>query len=225
MTAYAQGFFKEKAEYSFQFDQGDGIFGMSIGSRTKETPGFMEVSGLDKFNLYLTDGKIQSEFSIGDPDATKFHGALIYEPLTHSEYYWEVNMQAVSVGSIRVDLPASQTIVDSGTPFIILSLDDSTRINTAIGAKLNSTMQVFTIDCELAKTAPPIAFQLSNGIYSVPSHVYISRQGNLCISHIGWFGANDPSGQRNILGVTFLRAMYSHWDREGKRIGFAPAVY
>ena len=229
LYAQQQVFFKAKAQYPYDFDIGDGIIGLCAGNQSVDAlpyPSFLDSANIQKFNLYLTNGRVPSEFSVGEPDINKFTGEMGFENVVDDRNFWEIQMTGVGTSSKRLILTVKETIIDSGTPFIMLSLTACHQINTMIGATINRQINAYVINCASALSAPPLEFTMASGsVYSIPASIYIITHGEMCISAISWYSEQSATGKRNILGATFLRAMFSHFDRSGKRIGFASAKY
>jgi hypothetical protein len=71
---------------------------------------------------------------------------------------------------------------------------------------------------------PTVSFEFGAGVtVEIPPSGYIIKTGDLCVSLILGYEQNNRSSPVWLLGTTFLRQVYTVFDIENERIGFAKA--
>ncbi|KAK9812580.1 hypothetical protein WJX73_010403 [Symbiochloris irregularis] len=245
ITIQNQGF-GEMTNVSSDFTtvSSDGVMGLS--PEASSTPSFLQPF------LRMADGNLlaQPEFSLWlNPDVTSLTGgemvfggyntARFTSPLqgiaaVNSSKYWQVNLDAVTIGGKAVSgIQAKGAIFDSGTTAIIVSTQDFQTINEAVsGLQYNSELQAYVIPCEQATNAnvPALGFKMNGTDFTIPQTAWLfelvdtqaSDGSPLCYSSISpGNGASDPI----TLGANFLREWFSVYTYEppNSRVQLAPA--
>eukprot|EP01114_Cavostelium_apophysatum_P013049 TRINITY_DN3078_c0_g1_i1.p1 TRINITY_DN3078_c0_g1~~TRINITY_DN3078_c0_g1_i1.p1 ORF type:complete len:586 (+),score=131.58 TRINITY_DN3078_c0_g1_i1:50-1759(+) len=223
----------------------DGILGMAYHALDP-------IDGDDVFAKLVEANKINNAFSmclgpdggmltLGGADDNYSAGEMVYTPIT-SETYYVVEMNDVLVGGQSIGLPPSyynddQTIVDSGTTLLLLG---ETAFNAMVSTFQTTVCQEHALDgvcnpdsdgntiftpgmCsgitpDIIALFPNISFNLAGaGNLSVPPEMYFfGYKGYYC------FGISPVDGVGAILGDVFMQNFNVLFDRENKRVGFAP---
>jgi len=201
----------------------DGILGLAFQSISSDhvEPVFEAFyrQGLIKdnsFSFYLTDepNAEGSKLILGGVDERYYEGKLNYHYLS-SEDYWSIKLDGIAVGN-QIEGQGASAIIDSGTSLILMN----PAIYGALGLPKNQV-----VNCSEIQDYPTISIVIDGVNYDLTPEQYILQieQGweTQCISGIE---QGYPFGQDVILGDTFMKNYYTHWDYGKKRIGIAKAV-
>lgn len=215
---------------AFAFGKFDGILGLGYDSISVNhiVPPFyrmIEQGLLDSpvFAFYLgtSDSKGDTAEAIfGGTNKDHYTGKITTIPLSRLAY-WEVDLDAITLGDETADLENTGVILDTGTSLIALPSTIAELLNAQIGAKKGYNGQ-YTIDCAKRASLPDLTFTLTGHKFTIgPSDYILEIQGS-CISAI--MGLDFP-GDRGlaILGDAFLRRYYSIYDLGSNTIGLATA--
>lgn len=165
------------------------------------------------FSFFLTKEANQagSQLVIGGVDPAYAKSEFKYYDLA-MENYWFIDMAGLSIGdySTQQDLHA---IVDSGTSVIVGPKD--------IIAKMTAQLPA-TLDCSKMDTYPDLTFTLGQDDYVLKPAEYILNVENT-VCQLGLIGMELPArlGNAFILGDSFMKTYYTHFDMANKRVGFA----
>ena len=109
-------------------------------------------------------------------------------------------------------------IVDSGTSGII-------GPNDMIKEILSSVPQSF--NCNQAIDFPTVTFIIGGNAYNLKGDQYIIKQDSSTYCEIGFQGSRLPAQFSGtfILGDSFMKNFYTHFDLGRKKIGFAKAKH
>ena len=175
------------------------------------------------FSFYLTQTQsaVGSSLVLGGINNKYFTGTFKYYPLI-AENYWMIKVDYASVNGKRLTKDPFNGIVDSGTSVIVGSKSIVAEILIAIGA-------AGTIDCGRIPTLPTVSFTINGDVYDLPASMYVlqvtDQQGDTqCV--VGIQAINFPAsfGPTVILGDSFIKYYYTHFDKDGERVGFAKSV-
>lgn len=106
---------------------------------------------------------------------------------------------------------------------IILDTKVADALNQAIGAKPTGKGLYEFQNCDAAKSGPPVIFSMVGKDYIIPASIYVleGMEGSKGLCTSGFTGGGKDQA---ILGLTFLRAYYSVYDKDGSRLGFARSI-
>ncbi|KAJ1543274.1 hypothetical protein HK405_009388 [Cladochytrium tenue] len=219
------------------FTQMDGLLGLAyptisnIAAATGNTASssFIMSAGLAAkvFGFYLSDANdgTTGEVTLGGADATRYTGTLNYVPVT-SQTYWEASLSGAtySVNGASASLGSTVTsfIADTGTTLMILDSRTAAAINKQIGATFSNAAGVYTLPCSTATSGPTVSVTLGGVAYTIPPAIYVLSESGTCFS--GFTNGADSIGLA-ILGDVFIRAVYTVFDMDNNRLGFAQAVH
>lgn len=110
--------------------------------------------------------------------------------------------------------------IDSSSPIITLPSATADAINTALGAKFDSKLNSYTIDCDAVTKAPSLVIQFAAGVdaqISADQFIYQRDDGSTCYTAIG--GGSDT--QNVYLGGPFFRSFYLIYHYSGLSVQIA----
>lgn len=210
----------------------DGLMGLAFSSiSTIASSGVEKTNFIDEFNgpkvfaffLSMPGSSEKGELTIGGVDSTRYIGDFTYFSLTSASYWqlsWMGGTWSTATGDKqgKLDENVFNFIVDTGTSMIHIDTPTADAINKALGATFQYGF--YLVPCD----APPVDIILTIGgtPFVIPSSVLILREptNSVCLSGItGGIKAGSPA----IMGDVFLRAFYTVFDKDNKRVGFAKA--
>jgi saccharopepsin len=209
----------EEPGLAFAFGRFDGILGLGYDtiSVNKIPPPFynmVEQGLLDEpvFAFYLgdTNNGEESEVIFGGIDESHYTGKLTTIPLRRKAY-WEVDLDAITLGDATAELDNTGVILDTGTSLIALPSTLAELLNKEIGAKKGYNGQ-YSIECEKRDSLPDLSFRLSGHDFVITPFDYILEVQGSCISSFMGIDFPEPVGPLAILGDAFLRKWYSVYD-------------
>ncbi|CAG9840532.1 unnamed protein product [Diabrotica balteata] len=174
------------------------------------------------FSFYLsqTANGDKGELLLGGSDSKYYKGDFTYTKVS-TKLYWQTNLQGVSVGSRSVCQSGCEAVIDTGTSLIYGPTDDVDVVNSAIGAKYDYSVGLYTVNCNTdLNKLPNVSFAFGGKKFDVPASAYIIKDSGYCISS---FVAQEffLSGFEWLVGDSFLKTVYSEFDFGNNRIGFA----
>jgi hypothetical protein len=203
----------------------DGILGLARNDgRTKTFLNTIKDAKLLQANLFAfylgraSDGPNVGELSFGAVNTDKFEGDITYTDLTDKDGNWIIPMDALSYnGNDAVgSLPA---YMDTGTTYMFGPPDTVRKFHDAIPGAETSDNVTYTVPCNVAHE--PVA-QFSGVGFTISKDDWLSPPNNgICTSNI--YGIEVLSGSW-LIGGTFLKNVYSVFDNDHARIGFAQKV-
>jgi cathepsin D len=162
-----------------------------------------------------------SELTIGGLNSNLYTGSVTYIPVTE-EGYWQVDLDAVSVGSTRA-VGATSAIIDSGTTLIVGDLTNVAKFYRSIpGAKdASSTLGAgfYTFPCASAPTSISLTFGGKKFAVS-PDAFNLGQATEGSSSCVGGI-VGDSSADFWIVGDVFMRNVYTVFDYGNSQVGFA----
>jgi Eukaryotic aspartyl protease. len=169
-----------------------------------------------------SDEAKDGEITFGDVDTTKFVGNITYTNTTGDSAFWQIPLDGASVDGKALNLTGRSAIIDSGTSFILIPPSDASALHALIPGSSPSG-ENFYIPCSSNNT---VAFTFSGVTYSISPKDYVGSTtdstGNTCVSNIvghKTFGDTDW-----LVGDVFMKNVYSVFDYDNNRVGFAGRV-
>ena len=84
------------------------------------------------------------------------------------------------------------------------------------------------VDCSIVPTLPTLDFKIGGDVYSLKGKDYILEvdQGGKSVCIVGILGMDLPPqlGEAFILGDSFIKTFYTHFDYANKRVGFSRSI-
>nr|KMM73483.1 cathepsin E [Coccidioides posadasii RMSCC 3488] len=206
----------------------DGILGLGPSKITKLKPILQVIADqkLFKRNIFgislqrAADDTRDGQLTFGDIDKSKFTGDITYTDVIKSTNRWEIPVSDAIVGGKRVNFTKKSAVIDTGTSFILVPMKDAEAIHALIPGSSKGD-QYFTIPCD---TNLSLEIEISGTRWTVSPKDYVgNRYGDSCNSYILPRQALGPD--QWLLGDTFLKNVYSVFDYDESRIGFAAREY
>jgi len=227
----------------FSSSVSDGILGMAYNYLSEGTPTFMDqlVSNNGIKNIFsmcfASEGGV---LVLGEVESSYYKGSIQYTPIVNDTYY-VVNLNHIVVAGESINVN-SEVIIDSGTTAMYISENiyeqivdqlQQTCLSDSASTIICGEDNIFNLpegDClEFSesdlKNLPPITFTFPNvnkrGTVSIqiPGSNYM-RYTVSGTTYCGDFIIFSGDGDLNILGDTFMRSLYTVFDRENQRVGF-----
>ncbi|OXV11219.1 hypothetical protein Egran_01020 [Elaphomyces granulatus] len=165
-----------------------------------------------------SDNATDGEITFGDVDKTKFIGSISYTNTTNGSNRWEIPVGDASVDGKSCNFTDKTAIIDTGTSFILLPPDDASALHRLIPGSSPSG-EDFIVPCS---STARVQFTFSGITYSIPPRDYVGTSINSspnCLSNIV---GHQPFGPDVwLLGDVFLKNVYSVFDFDNNRVGFA----
>ncbi|KAL4921223.1 aspartic peptidase domain-containing protein [Aspergillus aurantiobrunneus] len=207
----------------------DGILGLGRSNDTSlGRPAFMDLvtekenleSNIVSFHLSRnSDGEKDGSVTFGGVDQTKFKGDIMYTDVTESSIHWSIPLDDVIVDGKACELIDKSAIIDTGTSYSLIPPKDAEALHALIPGSKQLSDENYVVPCDSTAT---IQFIFSGVGYTMSPKDYIGdslESGDGCVSNLvaqAVFGDDVM-----ILGDTFLKNVYSVFDFDNDRIGFA----
>jgi hypothetical protein len=171
------------------------------------------------FAFYLNNGGSGSVLTLGGYDSSYYTGSISYHTLyLDLGNYYMITFNGIAAGTRSIGLNCGSSncraIVDSGTSFLMGPNRDVSTLLTYLNVKS---------DCSNYNSLVDVEITIGSNTYNIPKEIYVLKSSGL-------FGQNcqvaiqGMGGSEWIFGDTFMRAWYSVFDHEEKRVGFACSI-
>lgn len=165
-----------------------------------------------------SDGIKDGQITFGGIDNSKFKGKLSYTK-TVSNLSWEIPLDDAGVDNKGVGFKAKSAMIDTGSSYWLAPPSDAAALHDLIpGAAHNG--EAYIVPCN---TTANVFVTFSGVKYSIPPKDYVravtDSTNNMCNSVIIGHQAYGPN--QWIIGDVFLKNVYTVFDFDNSRIGFA----
>ncbi|KAI1281819.1 aspartic peptidase domain-containing protein [Xylaria sp. FL0933] len=198
----------------------DGILGLATSSNTWLSA-VMDAKLIDAnlFGISLSrssDGTNDGEIVFGTVDPDKYTGDITYTSLK-SDSAWTIPMDDITISGKSAGVTGRSAYIDTGTSFVFGPPDDVKAMYKLIPGSSSSDGITYTVPCD---TDSQVAFTFSGASWNVSSKDFLSgpNSDGACTGNI--YGIEYVSGGW-LLGDVFLKNVYSVFDVDKGRIGFA----
>lgn len=178
----------------------------------------------NSFSFYLTKtaGTNGSSLILGGVDTKYASGDFKYYPLI-SKDYWRVAMSDIVFNGTSYKVGSNiQAIIDTGTSVIAGPKAVIAKMTAGFGSGTQKQ-----VDCNKIDSYPDLSFSFGSDKYVLKARDYILqiKQGKQTTCIVGLIGLDLPEqlGEAFILGDSFIKTYYTHFDVEKGQVGFAPA--
>lgn len=217
---------------SFLASKFDGILGMAWPS--------ISVNGLplifdllykqgklesNSFSFYLTRvaGQNGSALVLGGVNPKYYTGSFKYYTLKFDNY-WAIAMDDIIFNGTSYKVSSNLLgIVDTGTSVLVGPSKVIDNMTKAFGSGREKQ-----VDCAQVPNLPTLDFIIGGDKYTLTGKDYILEvdQGGKSTCIVGLIGLDLPPqlGEAFILGDSFIKTFYTHFDYAGNRVGFARAI-
>jgi hypothetical protein len=186
------------------------------------------------FSIYLETESDESQvdaapaggvFTFGGTDSTNCGSVIDWIDLSTTQF-WQFSYDSINVGKKSIDNIGLDIISDSGTSLIIGDAYMVAPIAKAVGAKLNTDYNVYTVKCDASYT--PVTFVINGNSYNLTSSVLTMDLGlgnNKCLFAMipvqnFWY----YMGIDFLMGDPWIRQYCAMHDVVNQQIGFAPTL-
>ncbi|RDA85467.1 hypothetical protein CP532_1023 [Ophiocordyceps camponoti-leonardi (nom. inval.)] len=202
----------------------DGILGLSMtrGHNDNFLEKFGQAHKLDK-NIFCValnraaDGVNTGEVKFGSMNPDKFSGNVSYTPLGSQDGEWAITIDDMAFDGKKAGVGGVLAYIDTGTSFIFGSPDRVQKVHSVIPGAKSADGQTYKVPCDTNK---PLTFTFSGIDYEVSPKDWVAPKNaeGECTSNV--YGYEVAKGSW-LIGDTFLMNVYTVFDKDEKRIGFA----
>lgn len=214
----------------------DGLLGLSAKDQSDDAPGVittLKKQGLiDKriFGVNLGrnwDSKDEGGITFGDIDKSKYTGDISYTKVdsssSNSNLLWNLPLDGVYLDDDEVDFGSGKRscIVDTGTTLIVMPKDDAEKIHDKIEGSKSDDDGNYAVPCDSNMT---IELKFNGKKWPMSSKDFLGPEldndDGFCSTNIQGMDIPNQSKQW-ILGDAFLKGVYSVFDMDNQKVGFA----
>lgn len=209
----------------------DGILGLGMGDSITGT--FLQElkaqKVLDSLVLGISfnrasDGTNDGQVTFGGVDKAKYTGEISYHTIGTEQKEkgeWAVTMDDPSFDGKSAGIGSKLAYIDTGTSFIFAppaELGPLFNLVPGSSSYKNGDYTEYQVPCD---TKLPIVLSFSGVKYEIPAQDWVSRKNEThCISNLYGPRVNINNGAW-LVGDTFLKNVYSVFDADEMRVGFA----
>ncbi|KAI1107349.1 hypothetical protein F4804DRAFT_339956 [Jackrogersella minutella] len=199
----------------------EGILGLSMTDNTWLT--YIKNAKLIQSNVFAvalsrnSDGTNEGELAFGGPNTAKFTGDLSYTPI-QSGNSWAIPMDDVLYDGNSANVKGRAAYIDTGTTFVFGPPDDVKALYGLVpGSKSTDNGQTYSVPCN---SNASVSFTFSGQTWTASSKDFTSAPNSdgTCFGNV--YGMEFVPGAW-LLGDMFLKNVYSVFDIDQKRVGFA----
>ncbi|POR32963.1 Aspartic-type endopeptidase ctsD [Tolypocladium paradoxum] len=202
----------------------DGILGLSMsqGANDNFLKTMAEARKFDKnvFCIALnraSDGTNTGEIKFGSTNPDKYTGDITYTPVSAKDGDWAIPIDDIAYDGKKAQVGGVKSYIDTGTSFIFGPEDMVKKLHSVIPGSQSSDGMTYTVPCDSTK---PLTLTFSGVDFMISPKDWISPEATSgkCTSNI--YGRDVVKGSW-LLGDTFLKNVYTVFDKDQNRIGFA----
>ncbi|KAL7623865.1 hypothetical protein AAE478_005421 [Parahypoxylon ruwenzoriense] len=198
----------------------EGILGLSMTPGTWLT--YVKDAKLIDANVFgvalsrSADGTNDGEIAFGAPNKAKYKGDISYTTIK-SGNSWAIPMDDVKYGDQSVGVEGRLAYIDTGTTFAFGPPDDVEAFYKLIPGSSSTDGQSYSIPCD---SDALVSFVFSGKTWSASAKDFKTGPNGdgVCFGNV--YGMEFVPGAW-LLGDMFLKNVYSVFDADQKRIGFA----
>ncbi|GAB0134246.1 hypothetical protein EsDP_00002626 [Epichloe bromicola] len=205
----------------------DGILGMSMkqGASDNFPKALVDGKKLER-NIYgialnrAADGTNNGEIRFGATNPEKYTGDISYTSVGSEGDDWSIQIDDMAYDGKRAGSGGVLAYIDTGTSFVFGPSDKVKKLHAIIPGSASGDGLTYTVPCD---SKDDLTFTFSGVDYKLSSGDWISPKNSegKCTSNI--YGHEVVQGAW-LLGNTFLKNVYTVFDRDQGRIGFAAAA-
>ena len=179
----------------------------------------------NSFSFYLTKvaGQNGSALVLGGVNPKYYTGQFKYYTLK-MDNYWAITLDDIIFNGTSYKISSNLLgIVDTGTSVLVGPTKVVENMTKAFGSGKEKQ-----VDCAQVPNLPTLDFIIGGDKYTLTGKDYILEidQGGKSTCIVGIMGLDLPPqlGEAFIMGDSFIKAFYTHFDVGGNRVGFARAI-
>ncbi|KAF8262385.1 acid protease [Lactarius quietus] len=201
----------------------DGLLGLAFPSLSSfgDSPSLLKTLvdqgtlPTNSFGLYLS--KDYSELYLSGTNNKLYKGDFTYVPVTH-EGFWQTTITAWYIGDAKLSAPTADMVIDSGTTMILGPRIAVQALYHKIPGSVPLNSGSYSIPCSFNSS---VSFQFGTTNFTVEPATFklgtVSEGSSDCVAGI----AVSDDLEFWVFGDVFLQNVYTEFDFEKKRIGFA----
>lgn len=203
----------------------DGILGLSMtkGANDNFLDSMDEAGEVDS-NIFCValnradDGTNTGEIRFGSTDEDKYTGDITYTTIGAKNDDWAIEIDDMAYDGKKSGAGGKLAYIDTGTSFIFGPQDAVQKIHSVIPGSKSSDGKTYSVPCDSEQA---LTFTFSGADFEVSPKDWISPKNlqGQCTSNI--YGQEAVAGAW-LLGDTFLKNVYTVFDKDKKRIGKSP---
>ncbi|XP_025208049.1 lysosomal aspartic protease-like [Melanaphis sacchari] len=220
----------------YQLMHADGIIGLGYNTNARTTNNTFFYKLLDDkkilnpiFSVYMnrdTTTPKGGTIFLGGIEPKHIKGEITYVPVTQKNY-WQIEMNQFSV---QINKTSTKTFCDQGCQVILDTSSNKIGVPpeyvTAINSLVKATLYFYNrykVPCSLVNKLPKITINIGSRDFHISGRHYIQKMeneqnGTICITA---FSDSELSDGVWSLGGGFLSSVYTTFDLENNRVGFA----
>ena len=187
-------------------------------------------STVESSSVQLDESHIQSgEITIGERDPRLgFLSTTVWVDTLPSKHHWNVRVAQFKIGDeiIEIEESAQKYTIDTGSNYSFLPQNILEALFRYLGVTppANEGDIVDYVPCNSINNKPPISIVFADGQHVVipAKYLVLFVSKHQCIPVFDWTFAERPG--RVVIGGGLLRAFYTSFDYETKRVGFAEKI-
>ncbi|PFH56776.1 hypothetical protein XA68_16024 [Ophiocordyceps unilateralis] len=211
--------FHDTAE-EFNVSYGSGMVNASASSLAWLPMG--QTQKLDK-NIFCvalnraSDGPNMGEIKFGSTNPDRYSGNISYTPLGSEDGEWAIPIDDMAFDGKKANVGGVLAFIDTGTSFVFGPKDWVEKLHKFIPGAKSADGQTYRVPCDTIK---PLTFTFSGVDHEVSAQDWIAPKNAAgeCTSNV--YGFEVAKGAW-LIGDTFLMNVYTVFDKDEKRIGFA----
>jgi cathepsin D len=158
-----------------------------------------------------------AELTIGGTNNALYTGAFTAVPVTQ-EGYWQVDMDAVSVGTTKA-LGTTSAIIDSGTTLIVAPTADAAKLYQSVPGSASAGDGYYTYPCN---RPPSVSLTFGGKNFAIsPDTFSLGRVSSGSSQCVGGIVGEDVGADFWIVGDVFMRNVYTKFDLGKSEVAFA----
>ncbi|KAF8418591.1 aspartic peptidase domain-containing protein [Tirmania nivea] len=207
----------------------DGIMGLGFPEASQQGASTImdvlvqaKLIGSRMFSVALSrasDGLNDGVVHFGRIEKSYYTGVITYSESNSDLGYWEIDLDDAALDGKSLGFGGRTAIIDTGTSLILIPPDDAFNLHLAI-EEARTDGESFAVPCGTNMT---LEITISGTTYKIPPIDWVgdptAPDGLYCLSHIVSRTITGPTTW--LMGDVFLKNVYSIFDFDKSRIGFA----
>jgi hypothetical protein len=162
----------------------------------------------------------EGSITFGGVDTSKYNGDIVYTNVLENSLLWNIPVGDCYINGNSIDFGGYRyATVDTGTTLLVMPPSDALKFHSYIeGAQTDGSN--FAVPCN---TTDSFELEFGGQTWPIGTQEYIgspiSQGSSMCASNIQGIALQNSSNW--VLGDVFLKTVYSVFDMDNQRVGFA----
>lgn len=207
----------------------DGIMGLAATDTSDSFPGILTTlknqSLIDErvFGVNLGRAKNpddEGSITFGGYDEDKFDGDIVWTSVIEDSVLWTIPVDSTRLSGTELTFNSTRNaVVDTGTTLIVMPPDDALSLHSYIsGAQTDGSN--YAVPCSTNMT---LQLGFGGAVWTIDTSDMVgspvSDGSDMCASNVQ--GIDFAGGSTWLVGDVFLKNVYSVFDMDQRRVGFA----